>query len=209
MVYWRTTPVGARRRHAVSRRWPKVEYKEEGMRDGIQIEDAAISVDDKVRLLEALSDAGLKHIVVGSFVRPEYTPQMDHIEEILERFQPRPGVKYTALLVNERAVERARQFAPPLTIEEREPMLAAHLCDVFPRRNYNRSRQQELDGWPRTVARAKERGPAQGVSESTRRGARTSPASTPSPKRWRHWSEAMPCGMRRKSPSFRCTWATP
>ena len=97
----------------MSRRWPSVEYKEEGMRDGIQIEDAAISVDDKVRLLEALSDAGLKHIVVGSFVRPEYTPQMAHIEEILERFQPRPGVKYTALLVNERAVERARQFAPP------------------------------------------------------------------------------------------------
>ncbi len=162
MVYWRTTPVSARRRHAVSHRWPRVEYKEEGMRDGIQIEDAAISVDDKVRLLEALSDAGLKHIVVGSFVRPEYTPQMDHIEEILERFQPRPGVKYTALLVNERAVERARQFSPPLTIEEREPMLAAHLCDVFPRRNYNRSRQQELDGWPRIVARAKERGASGG-----------------------------------------------
>ena len=28
--------------------WPKVVYKEEGMREGMQIEDAEISVDDKV-----------------------------------------------------------------------------------------------------------------------------------------------------------------
>ena len=52
----------------MKRRWPKVHWKEEGMRDGIQIEDASISVEDKVRLLDALSETGLKHIVVGSFV---------------------------------------------------------------------------------------------------------------------------------------------
>ena len=54
--------------------YPTVTYKEEGMREGMQIEDASIPVEDKVRLLDALSETGLKHIVVGSFVSPRYTP---------------------------------------------------------------------------------------------------------------------------------------
>ncbi len=138
--------------------WPDVEFKEESMRDGMQIEDAAIPVEDKVRLIEALSDTGLRHIVVGSFVRPEYTPQMACIDELVKRFRPRPGVKYTALLVNQKAVERAQQYAPPLTIEESHPLLYCHLCDVFPRRNYNRSQEAELAQWPCIVAKAQERG---------------------------------------------------
>ena len=28
--------------------WPKVNYKEEGMREGMQIEDSQISIDDMV-----------------------------------------------------------------------------------------------------------------------------------------------------------------
>jgi hydroxymethylglutaryl-CoA lyase len=133
-------------------------YKEEAMREGMQIESAGISVDDKVRLLEALSDTGLKNIVVGSFVRPDYTPQMAQIDEIVKRFRPRPGVTYTALLLNEKAAERARQYAPPLTIDEGAPRLAAHLCDVFARRNVNRSAEQIIAGWSRIVARARDRG---------------------------------------------------
>ena len=38
----------------MARRWPTVHYKEEGMREGMQIEDANIPVEDKVRLLDAL-----------------------------------------------------------------------------------------------------------------------------------------------------------
>ncbi len=44
-----------------------VEYKEECMREGMQIEDVNIPVGQKVRLLEALSETGLRNIVVGSF----------------------------------------------------------------------------------------------------------------------------------------------
>ena len=61
-------------------RWPKVSYKEEGLREGMQIEDANISVDDKVSLLDALSETGLEQIVVGSFVSPKWTPQMERID---------------------------------------------------------------------------------------------------------------------------------
>ena len=103
--------------------YPKVVYKEEGMREGMQIEDANISVDDKVELLDQLSDSGLKNIVVGSFVSPKWTPQMERIDEIVTRFTPKPGITYTALALNSRGVERARQYSPPLTIE-RDPLPA-------------------------------------------------------------------------------------
>lgn len=138
--------------------WPTIEYKEEGMREGMQIESADISVDDKVRLLDALSETGLKTIVVGSFVSPKWTPQMARIDEIVQKFTPKPGVTYTALALNQRGVERAMQYSPPLTVERRRPSLGAHVCDVFTQRNTNRSQEQEIAAWPATVKAAKERG---------------------------------------------------
>ena len=137
--------------------WPKVVYKEEGMREGMQIEDASISVDDKVELLDALSETGLPQIVVGSFVSPKWTPQMERIDEIVTRFNPNPDVTYTALALNSRGVERARAYSPPLTIErDAYPRLTCHLCDVFVRRNTNRSQMQEMERWPQIVAQAQE-----------------------------------------------------
>ena len=137
--------------------WPKVVYKEEGMREGMQIEDASISVDDKIELLDALSETGLPQIVVGSFVSPKWTPQMERIDEIVTRFTPNPDVTYTALALNSRGVERARAYSPPLTIErDPYPRLSCHMCDVFVRRNTNRSQMQEMERWPQIVAQAQE-----------------------------------------------------
>ena len=140
------------------RQWPKVVYKEECMREGMQIEDVNIPVEKKVRLLEALSDTGLKNIVVGSFVSPRYTPQMACIDELMRRFRPKPGVTYTALVANRQGEERARAYAPPLTLErEPVPYLSCTLCDVFVRRNFNRSQAQEIERWSQIIGRAKER----------------------------------------------------
>jgi len=137
--------------------WPIVKYKEEGMREGMQIEDAQISVDDKVRLLDALSETGLQTIVVGSFVSPKWTPQMERIDEIVTKFKPKPGVTYTALALNSRGVERAKAYSPPLTIERDPfPRLNVHMCDVFVRRNTNRTQMQEMERWPQVVAQAQE-----------------------------------------------------
>ena len=137
--------------------YPKVNYKEEGMREGMQIEDAQISVEDKIMLLDALSETGLKQIVVGSFVSPKWTPQMERIDEIVTNFTPKPGVNYTALALNSRGVERARAYSPPLTIErDQYPRLGVHMCDVFVRRNTNRTQMQEMERWPQVIAQAQE-----------------------------------------------------
>ena len=137
--------------------YPKVNYKEEGMREGMQIEDSQISVEDKVTLLDALSETGLKQIVVGSFVSPKWTPQMERIDEIVTNFTPKPGINYTALALNSRGVERARAYSPPLTIErDQYPRLGVHMCDVFVRRNTNRTQMQEMERWPQVIAQAQE-----------------------------------------------------
>lgn len=133
--------------------FPTVEIIEEGMREGMQIEDASISVDQKLRLLDALSMTGLKSIVVGSFVSPQWTPQMSAIDELVSRFTPTPGVTYSALALNERGRERMRQY-PVLQDPEDVPRTFVHLCDVFVRRNTNRSQQDEIDGWSDVIKRA-------------------------------------------------------
>lgn len=135
--------------------YPSVVLVEEGMREGLQIEDAGISVDDKIRLLDSLSATGLKRIVVGSFVSPKWTPQMAEIDRIVEGFKPHPGVTYTALALNRKGVERRARYIPEkLSLEDQRPFTRVHLCDIFVRRNTNRSQQQEIDSWPAIVERA-------------------------------------------------------
>jgi hydroxymethylglutaryl-CoA lyase len=55
----------------MSGRYPEIVYTEEGMREGMQVEDATIPIDAKVALLDALSAAGLKRIVMGSLTNPD------------------------------------------------------------------------------------------------------------------------------------------
>lgn len=143
-------------------RYPKVRIIEEGMREGMQIESVDITLESKLKLLDALSRTGLGTIVVGSFVSPKWTPQMAHIEELMRRFRPVPGVTYTALALNAQGHERMRQFTPPLTPDPYLPRTMVHLCDVFVRRNTNRSQAAEIAEWPAIVADAVE----QGVTEA-------------------------------------------
>ena len=71
--------------------YPKIIHTEEGMRDGLQIENADIPIAAKIRLLNALSETGLKEINVGSFVSPKYTPQMAKVDELMQGFTPKPA----------------------------------------------------------------------------------------------------------------------
>lgn len=134
---------------------PSVQIVEEGMREGMQIESASIAPADKIRLLDALSRTGLKHIVVGSFVSPRWTPQMAHVEEVIEGFTPVEGVEYTALVLNARGGERLQSYVPKITPPDpRRGVSRIHLCDVFVQRNTNRSRQDEIDAVPAIIERA-------------------------------------------------------
>jgi hydroxymethylglutaryl-CoA lyase len=145
-----------------ARNLPRVVIVEEGMREGMQIEDAGIPPADKIRLLDALSDTGLRHIVVGSFVSPKWVPQMAEIETIVQGFTPRPGVTYTALALNQRGVERRAELTPPLSAGDGVGRSLLHLCDVFLQRNTARTIAQERDQLPQLIDTAV----AAGVTEA-------------------------------------------
>src|ERR1043166_6485260 len=132
-------------------RWPRVVLTDETMREGMQIESVTISLEQKLDLLNALSATGLQRIVVGSFVSPRWTPQVAEIDTLIQRMQPRPGITYLALALNERGRERRRQYVPPLTVDEDLPETHQHLCDVFIKRNTNRTIAQQEATWPRIV----------------------------------------------------------
>jgi hydroxymethylglutaryl-CoA lyase len=138
--------------------YPTVLHGEECMRDGMQIEDRNIPIADKIRLLDALSETGLKEIAVGSFASPKWTPQMAEVESIITGFHPKDGVRYTAAAFNERGRERARAFMPPLSEPSRGIASTINMCDVFAQRNYNRTQARELAGLESLIHKATEQG---------------------------------------------------
>jgi hydroxymethylglutaryl-CoA lyase len=64
-------------------------------------------VAERVRLIDALSASGLRHIEAASFVRPDAVPAMAGAEEVMAGITRRPGVVYSALVPNRRGAERA------------------------------------------------------------------------------------------------------
>ncbi len=82
------------------------EIREVGPRDGLQNE-APVPVADRLRLIAALVDAGVRRIEAASFVHPAAIPAMAGAEEVLAAVPRRPGVAFTALVPNRRGAERA------------------------------------------------------------------------------------------------------
>jgi len=84
------------------------EIHEEGPREGFQIEPRSFPLGERAALVEALADAGLAQIQVASFVSPQRVPQMADAAELFGAIRKRPGVRYTALWLNEAGYRRAR-----------------------------------------------------------------------------------------------------
>ncbi len=85
----------------------KVTLVEVGPRDGFQFEKTFIPTRMKLEIIEGLCRAGLKHIQAASFVRPEKVPQMGDAKEIFESLPRKNDVRFSALALNKKGVERA------------------------------------------------------------------------------------------------------
>ncbi len=82
-------------------------FNEVATRDGFQNEARFIATDDKVALVNALSDCGYAKIEVTSFTSPKAIPMLRDAEEVMGRIRRVPGVEYTVLVPNLRGAERA------------------------------------------------------------------------------------------------------
>lgn len=120
----------------------RVNIFDDTMREGLQIESPDISVDDKLRLLNAVSEMGAKTVTIGSFAHPKWTPSMACIDEIADRFEAKPGITYTAAVFNKRGYDRADGYWPKIDVRQKRYGTHVELCDTFARRNYNRTQAE-------------------------------------------------------------------
>lgn len=84
-----------------------VRVTEVGPRDGLQNEEAIVSVADKIRLVDALASAGFPEIETSSFVSPKWVPQLADAAEVFAGIDRAEGTLFSALVPNERGLERA------------------------------------------------------------------------------------------------------
>jgi hydroxymethylglutaryl-CoA lyase len=87
---------------------PTVILEDESLRDGLQFEQKILTLEEKWSLYRLLAAAGVKRLQVGSFVHPKVVPQMADTAEFIQNVRDEtPGVLITALVLNDKGLERA------------------------------------------------------------------------------------------------------
>lgn len=130
----------------------EVSLREDGPREGFQMHGAVVPTSDKVALINALSDTGIRSIEVTSFVRSDLVPQHADAEEVAKQFEKKPGIRYRALYLNENGFMRA--IACPKLAVEGYILLAA--SETFLKRNNNIGLETAVKGigsWLDTFSR--------------------------------------------------------
>jgi hydroxymethylglutaryl-CoA lyase len=118
---------------------PRVRIVEVGPRDGLQNEPGFVPTGAKVRFVEGLLAAGLRHVEVSSFVSPRAVPQLADAEVVFAALAPRDGVTFGALVPNERGLQRA------LATGANEIALFTGATDAFTTHNIRLTVEESLE----------------------------------------------------------------
>jgi hydroxymethylglutaryl-CoA lyase len=124
-----------------------VDLREVGPRDGLQAE-APVAVEDRVRLIEALLAAGLRHIEIVSFVSPKAVPAMAGAADVVAAIGIPPGVTRTALVPN----LKGAQLALDAGVDELTVTIAA--SPVYNERNVHMTVDESVTAVEDVVATA-------------------------------------------------------
>ncbi|MCJ0974476.1 hydroxymethylglutaryl-CoA lyase [Pseudomonas sp. PS1] len=108
-------------------------------RDGFQIEPAFVPTEDKIALIDRLSETGLAKIEVTSFTSPKAIPNLRDAEEVMRGIRRVPGVEYTVLVPNVKGCERA------LACEVDEINLVMSASDTHGLANLRMTPEQSLE----------------------------------------------------------------
>ncbi len=131
-----------------------VRISEEGPREGFQIEKGPIATARKIELIDALSQTGVDHMQIVSFVNPKAVPGMADADDVVEGIKINPDVAYTALWLNARGFERAL-LHDRLALAGSITLVAS---EKFSKRNQNRSAAEQLAGQHAIVEKYKAAG---------------------------------------------------
>jgi hydroxymethylglutaryl-CoA lyase len=125
-----------------------VSIYEVGPRDGLQNEAVTVGTVRKLRLVEALMDAGLRRVEITSFVSPHWIPQLADADNLAALVKPREHVQISALCPNPRGLARAKAVG----INEIAVFLSA--SETHNRRNINKSIDEALAVFSELVPQA-------------------------------------------------------
>ena len=139
----------------------RVTLCEVGPRDGLQNEAQSVPVADKLHYIELLAGAGFPELEVTSFVSPAAVPQLADADAVFPAIAQRPGVRYIALVPNERGLDRA------IAAGVRDIAVFTAASETFAQRNIHLSIDASLATFTRLIARAREHGMRVRASVST------------------------------------------
>lgn len=131
--------------------YPKhVTIIEVGPRDGLQNESSFVSSKHKIELINSLSQTGLEHIEVTSFVSAKAIPQLADHTEVFHAIDKLPSVHYSALVPNEQGMLKAIEAGV------KEIALFTAASEQFNQRNINCSIDESIARFKPVLALAKE-----------------------------------------------------
>jgi hydroxymethylglutaryl-CoA lyase len=128
----------------------QVQLTEVGPRDGLQNEKGVIPLEAKIAFIDALSETGLTEIEAGAFVSPKAVPQMADSAAVFEGIKRKEGVRYSALVPNEKGLDAA------LEAEVDKIAVFTAASETFNQRNINASIAESLERFKPVAARAKQ-----------------------------------------------------
>lgn len=129
-----------------------VTVNEVGPRDGLQSQGKTLSLDERLLMIDALLDSGIRSIEVGSFVSPKAVPQMAGTGELFGRLPMTDAVAYSALVPNLRGYELAREAGV------RSVAVVLSATQTMNQRNINMSLEQTTAVCAELMQRAREDG---------------------------------------------------
>ncbi len=125
---------------------------EVGLRDGIQNEKKILSLEEKLQLLDAVVDSGIKVIEIGAFVHPKAVPQMANTGELAKHMKRVDGVEYRALVPNLKGLERAHDSGL------HKAKLTVSISETHCMANFNQSPLSMMEGFKPCVEFAAKNG---------------------------------------------------
>ncbi|MDL9946998.1 hydroxymethylglutaryl-CoA lyase [Gordonia sp. ABSL11-1] len=131
---------------------PAVTVVEVAPRDGLQNEKVELTTAQKRELVGRAVGFGARRVEVTSFVHPRKVPAMADAEALVELLPTDDGIAYSALVLNERGLDRA------IDAGVTEINAVVHCTDTFSDRNQG----TDIDGgvaiWHRIARTAREAG---------------------------------------------------
>ncbi|WP_102347248.1 hydroxymethylglutaryl-CoA lyase [Bacillus sp. Marseille-P3661] len=128
----------------------KVEIVEVGPRDGLQNEKKFINTENKVKLINLLSETGIERMEATSFVHPKHVPQMADASEVIQNIEMKKQIQYMALIPNEKGYLRAVDNGISAL------SLVVGASNTFNEKNVRMSRQQSMEVLKDVILQAKQ-----------------------------------------------------